>query len=441
MMAVSLSSCNDAESSPDGPDVDSSLSLSFTIENGEKNSRVSYDGLKSSFDNGDLIGCIIASHEGANYNYLANACWEYNASDNFLYLKKLFDPENKLIDINDDTENTIIRHDKIKGAPYLSLLNSEIEYTFFFYYPYVDQEILSDAITTILKVENGQSIVDFNLFDFPNLRYGAPYNQDKVTIYTANADAAKAQFVKILNDNSMLTKPISKNANGGTETELSTAGWLNYPIAVMKNQDRTDNPNLRLNHSDFMYAKIESVRNRPITSAATKCTVPVELVKQMATIEIEFDADIQEPTDVHLKGREIDNGWGGKTQKRLHTGKEFDFVNGTLKSYKIDNIYSVTLFEQAVLTDDKLYPANIGNGYKYRIILPPMSTDEFLCDLKFTVNSSEKTIHLNDNPRLNHIDGNTFYLVKVTKMPDDSWDIVINDWRPGGSQDLIRPDW
>lgn len=432
---LTLSGCKDDTPIADITDPETRSALSFSLEDKSETSRVSYGGLTSVFEDGDLIGCIIASHTGGSYEYLANSCWQYKKENQFLYLKKLLDPQNNPIG---DDENNIIKDNPEKGAPYLTLLNQDIQYVFFFYYPYVDKDILTNSLSDALELENGSYIINFGAYNFPNTKEGT--DNLKTYTYTSDINSVLNQSVKHLNG-AMLTKPVSSMKIDGDDSNLSTWSWLEYPIAVMKNQHSNNGKYSRLNNSDFMYVKIETAQNKPITTATTKFTVPVELVKQMSTIEIEFDPNIPEPANVYLQGGVYKNQYGSSETKKLFCAKSFDFTTGKFETFNLpDNWWSRTDFQKAVDTDKPITPHFMG-GHKYRIILPPMSKDEFICDLKFTIEGTEKTVHINDNPRMNHIDGNTYYLIKITKLPDNSWDVIINDWRPGGSQDLVRPDW
>lgn len=119
-----------------------------------------YDGVSTQFTTGTLIGCVIAyknAEAEGGYEYKANSCWTWHPEG--LRLTKLFNADNAAIEINSDA-NDILRHyttEELAAAaadnpeiasdprsPYfIRLLDPTAEYAYFFYYPYVDEEILT----------------------------------------------------------------------------------------------------------------------------------------------------------------------------------------------------------------------------------------------------------------------------------------------------------
>ena len=86
--------------------------------------KVTYSDLSTSFENGDVIGCVIAAKNG-EYSFKTNTKWEYQ--DGVLMLAT-------------EVENVIKKHSTQEMADqgYVELQSDEFKYAFFFYYPYVE---------------------------------------------------------------------------------------------------------------------------------------------------------------------------------------------------------------------------------------------------------------------------------------------------------------
>lgn len=88
----------------------------------EPYTRVVYpDEMSTSFSNGDEIGCVIASKSGENYEFKKNTKWTFS--------------EGGVLMLYEDNE-LIRKHTEKGDQGFVELLNKEISYAFFFYYPY-----------------------------------------------------------------------------------------------------------------------------------------------------------------------------------------------------------------------------------------------------------------------------------------------------------------
>ena len=88
--------------------------------------KVTYSDLSTSFENGDVIGCVIAAKSGESYSFKTNTKWEYQ--DGVLMLAT-------------EVENVIKKHSTAEMAEqgYVELQSDDFKYAFFFYYPYVEE--------------------------------------------------------------------------------------------------------------------------------------------------------------------------------------------------------------------------------------------------------------------------------------------------------------
>lgn len=95
--------------------------------------KVTYNDLSTSFENGDVIGCVIASNEGGSYTFKTNTKWTY-------------DPENKVLMLDADAvghiqkwkdDSDTDKTEEMQSKGYVQLLG-DYTYAFFFYYPYVE---------------------------------------------------------------------------------------------------------------------------------------------------------------------------------------------------------------------------------------------------------------------------------------------------------------
>lgn len=92
--------------------------------------KLSYEGFHTSFTDTDVVGCVIAAKSGGEYTYKSTTAWQYQSG--FL---SLLTEDDAYVEKHED-------HDMAENG-YVSLLDEEMEYSFFFYYPY-DPDNLPD---------------------------------------------------------------------------------------------------------------------------------------------------------------------------------------------------------------------------------------------------------------------------------------------------------
>ena len=90
----------------------------------QSDTKVSYDGFHSYFENGDKVGCVIAEKTGSGYSFMSNTRWEFN--NNVLILQA------------DDTYIRKVEDQKRAEDGYVELAGNLEAYSFFFYYPYIE---------------------------------------------------------------------------------------------------------------------------------------------------------------------------------------------------------------------------------------------------------------------------------------------------------------
>lgn len=93
--------------------------------------KLTYNDLSTSFENDDVVGCVIASNNGGSYTFQTNTKWKYEDgvlmldADAAGHIQKWKDPE--------DPDKT----QQMSDEGYVQLLG-DYNYAFFFYYPYVE---------------------------------------------------------------------------------------------------------------------------------------------------------------------------------------------------------------------------------------------------------------------------------------------------------------
>ena len=441
--------------------------LSFTLSSAtvEPASRsLVYDGLNTSFTEGTMIGCVIAFKDAeaeGGYAYQANSCWEWHPDG--LLLHKLYDADNSLVyhaAKPDETtvENTIIRHftaeelaeqqpdaEPDPHAPYyIKLLNETADYAFFFYYPYVDAEVLTTDIFG--QTSEAPIIIDFGKSPFPN----AKESQDSKTETIYNLNELESYTRKYINEN-FLISPVS---NDGTEKNgEKTSSWKEYTCGATLNFN-TDNVDkaTKLNASDFMYGSVtEMSEGLPLNVENAKSEIPIVMYKKMVTMDLYVLEEVIEGS-LKLNPKEYNYK---PAMKRL---KKFNLITGKFADdYSYISQWEGTLHEKnsRYTTDRAIIPCKIGtvtetmNGEPttynvYRLILPPQSNSEFRCSLSFRAEGHENELTLNDmhqNSGIKSLQSGYYYKLRFTKLNEDyGFHLDIDDWQKGDEISINRPD-
>ncbi|MDE6191609.1 MAG: fimbrillin family protein [Muribaculum sp.] len=415
-----------------------------------------YDGLKTQFTDGTLIGCVIAyknpEAEGG-YEYQANSCWTWHSDG--LKLTKLLDSDNAPVDINGEG-NYILRHftteeieaEELADDPhhpyFIRLLNETADYAFFFYYPYIDADILTNDI--LGETSEAPIIIDFGKSPFPN----AKESQDSKTEIIYNISQLKSETQKYVNSN-FLILPVS---NDGTEKNgVATSSWKEYTCGASLNFNMEDGDNnKKLNGSDFMYGSVTEMSDgQPLNTENAKSEIPVTMHKKMVTMDLYVLEDV---VDGSLKLNPQESNYK-PAMKRL---KRFNLITGEFADdYNYYDEWNGTTQEKnSRYTKNKaITPCKIGtvtetmNGKPttynvYRIILPPQSNSEFRCSLSFRAEGHNNELTLNDMHQtsgIKSLQSGHYYKLRFSKLDEKSgFHIDIDDWQKGDIISINRPD-
>lgn len=436
--------------------------LSFTLSSAtvEPASRsLVYEGLNTSFTEGTMIGCVIAFKDAeadGGYAYQANSCWTWHPDG--LLLHKLYDADNTLVyhaAKPDETtvENTIIRHftaeelaeqqpdaEPDPHAPYyIKLLNETADYAFFFYYPYVDAEVLTTAYeSTLTKDEWGNDI-----YGIKNVSYPTEL-QDKY-----NYNPPKSISVNVINENTLI-RQVAKEA-ATNDNALYCSSWKEYLVATTRDYSIGNNTTDRLNHSDFMYGAVtEMSEGQPLNAENAKSEIPVTLKKQMVTMDL-FVLDEIDGSTIKLNPKNVNYN---PVMKRI---RGFNLASGKFEKEYANNSNGNIIEKNSYFNEygSPLIPCKIGtvteimNGepttyHVYRLILPPQSNSEFRCSLSFRAEGHSNELTLNDmhqNSGIKSLQSGYYYKLRFTKLNEDyGFHLDIDDWQKGDEISINRPD-
>lgn len=415
---------------------------------------LTYDGVHTQFTTGTLIGCVIAyknAEAEGGYEYKANSCWTWHPEG--LRLTKIFNADNAAIEIHSDA-NDILRHytaEELAAAavddpeiatdprsPYfLRLLDPTAEYAFFFYYPYVDEEILTKEYEmtsetnewggTVYNIQN----VTYPIELFNDYKYNKPVN--------INAD--------VLNANTLIHQVAKVTTTDNNSLHCSS--WRDYPIATNLDFSIGERQDC-LNYSDFMYGNLTELSTRqPITSQNAKSEIPVIMQKKMVTMDLYVLDEVIE-NSLYIKGGPENNT---PTMKRI---KKFDLQQGKFVDDFNYNVNGTNFEKNCRFEKEKpISPCKIStatetiNGVAtnynvFRVIMPPQSASEFRCSLSFKVKESDKTLTLNEmhqNSGIKSLQSGYHYKLRFTKLNEQfGFHLDIVNWEKGDEISINRPD-
>lgn len=191
--------------------------------------KVTYNDLITSFEDDDVIGCVIASKEGSSYTFKTNTKWTYDLENKVLmldadaagHIQKWKDPE--------DPDKT----QQMSDEGYVQLLG-DYNYAFFFYYPYVE-----NLDETYPRKD------EWNYFAAKLDQYGGNWTSYPMFVHTDYTDATP--------------------------------------------DDGKDQTKLKLNHSDHLWVGYTADNGNPINKENATHPVDLTFEKKTATIEIHCD--------------------------------------------------------------------------------------------------------------------------------------------------------
>ena len=261
--------------------------------------KVTYNDLSTSFEDGDVIGCVIASNEGGSYTFKTNTKWTYDLENKVLmlvdadadgHIQKWNDPE--------DPEKT----QQMSDEGYVQLLG-DYNYAFFFYYPYVEN--LDETYPN--KIEWGN------------------------TTYLAD--------------------------------KLTDGNWTSYPMFVNTDytdttpDDGKDQTKLKLNHSDHLWVGYTADNGNPINKE--NATHPVNLTFEKKTATIEIHCDIAEGYSIEnvsvsspsiVRGVKLDLSTGDQTKYTDNANALYDgtITPGLINTTGKERVYRMMLPAQTI---------------------------------------------------------------------------------------------
>ena len=260
--------------------------------------KLTYNDLSTSFENGDVIGCVIASKEGSSYTFKTNTKWTYDLENKVLmldadaagHIQKWNDPE--------DPDKT----QQMSDEGYVQLLG-DYNYAFFFYYPYVEN--LDETYPN--KIERGNTT----------------YLADKLT------------------EGNWTSYPMFVNTDYTDTTP----------------DDGKDQTKLKLNHSDHLWVGYTADNGNPINKE--NATHPVNLTFEKKTATIEIHCDIAEGYSIEnvsvsspsiVRGVKLDLSTGDQTKYTDNANALYDgtITPGLINTTGKERVYRMMLPAQTI---------------------------------------------------------------------------------------------
>ena len=403
-LVLALAGCTEQEL-PDVPSPSAeSAGLRFAVTPMGATTRVSYDGVGSMFDEGETIGCIIATRDanaadGTAYTYAANSRWTYKGG--YLVLEKVY--TNGSWDNNSHTRgeneltNLIAETNPGDDDGFLTIQDGNKEYAFYFYYPYIDDTaIYQDAEEAAAQYTADNNTPFYRLISYPNCN----------TSTTAPT---------IISTNEIKTWILMSTVHSSEDIWNGTGqySWITYPCFV----NHTQTNKAQMNHSDFLWVSREG-----ITSASSQ-RVNLQFQKKTATIEVDSDVPL---SDIYFQAQGEQQLFRGR-QINLQTGEFTDYTS----SWQVqNNNFQFKQSEQLLPYDNS--PAESPDT-NYRIVLPYQPT--FACNLCFTLEDNPYTIDLSTN--IPSLEEGHLYTIHINQAGETTFDIV--DWE-NDKFEILDPD-
>lgn len=428
-LVLALAGCNDHEL-PDAPSPSTEpAGLRFAVTTMGATTRVSYDGVGSMFEDNDTIGCVIT----IDGQYAANSAWHYCASTGMLIFDyywgniTTFDEwNNQKIAwghiYHNDENNEILFH--TNPSPngdtdgFLKLKKTSSTYNFYFYYPYVANDVLYEGVVQAIDNCIESTNPFYRILQQPNC--GNNSGRNFVKDDWGNSDAFISPGTNANNKSKIITYSQRYILTGEVKQQYDVSSdritsytWTAYPCFV----NHTQTSKAQINNSDFLWVSREG-----ITSASSQ---RVNLVFEKKTATIEIDSDIA-LTDVYLQ-----------SQGELRRGKQINLQTGELTDYAYSTEYNASMQQKNIYftNTEELLPYDNSNGNKtnYRLVLP--AQDAFPCTLHFTLDNVAREIDLSTN--ISQLEEGTLYIIHINRAGETTFEIV--DWKYGDFE-LVDPD-
>ena len=434
-LVLALAGCNGQEWEEMNAPEDKTAAFSFSVQ--DIQTRVNYDFEHSFFDEEDLVGCVIAKvNADGTYTYLRNSAWKYqNGMLFFQYYwgwkmgtnqwevmySKIYPNDTEYQGQYDQTVVTykIIAPDTDKGGEYLTspylTANPDKELKFFFYYPYVDNELLAKNYASIISSSESDK---YKLIAYPNCA-------------TATTSIPTTDDNKDWNGIT-LTGEVAASEENHQYTAAGLFhryGWQAYPCFVNHTQGDVNaagqTNDQRLQNSDFLWTA------SPEINVNSQSRISLLFKKKTATILVYSETKLD---DIYFMA----NG-----EQTLIRGKQINLTTGDLNNYTYSTNWS-NFPQQANMyfkADEHIIPRYRGqdvaegsNYYFYRLVLPAQEECSFKMHFEIAEGGINQNIDLSADDHLSALKEGYLYSIRISK--DGKTVIRINDWIDDGSSDL-----
>ena len=428
-LVLALAGCTGQEWEEMNAPEDKTAAFSFSVQ--DIQTRVNYDFEHSFFDEGDLVGCVIAEvNADGTYTYLRHSAWKYqNGMLVFQYYwgwkmvrdqwnnpsviwNKIYPTDTEVQGQNDQTEitNKIIAPDTDKGGEYLTspylTANPDKKLRFFFFYPYVDNELLTAEYQRMQGLSY-QSLI------YPNCATAT------TTLPSSPTDNSWSQLT--------LLGEVNDVDNTSTYYKYN---WTAYPCFVNHTQGDINAAgqanDQRLQNSDFLWTA------SPDINVNSQSRVSLLFQKKTATILVYSETQLD---DIYFMANEANT---------LLRGNIINLATGTLTAYDDPNPYyepSVQKKNKYFKADERIIPRYRGqdvaegsNYYFYRLVLPAQEECSFKMHFEIAEGDINQDIDLSADDHLSALKEGYLYSIRISK--DGKTVIRINDWIDNGSSDL-----
>lgn len=369
--------------------------LRFVIDS-PASTRVSYEGNKSAFEDGELIGCVLGQKEGDSFHFIANTKWHYKADEGVLIYDSSTDETHTWITCDADGFITLVAN-SFEDA------SVEMNYGFFFYYPYVDGTILKEEIDkAVTAYKADKSTPFYRLLNYPNWATNADLNAPDPSNQwgTIGIEWGQSTF----NNAYVFTGAPAINGTSTGDNSFHNYTWTEYPCFINHVQETKT----QLNKSDFLWTCYTNNGNG-ITAAAATRPVRLTFEKKTATVDVVADTQLSDVRFVSTTG--------------VLRGKEINLISGAFTDYNASTGDEYPMQTTRVRVTDPLYPCDLNSDGKWWRIHLAQQTN-FICNLVFKMGDKEYTVQLEGE--MENLDAGKRYVIHIDKRGYSH--IEIHDW-------------
>lgn len=471
IISLSVASCSkDDERFTEPEPQRTDMQLRFGVKGGsDAVTRVTNHGLSSEFEEGDVIGCVIAFHDAATgkYDYQATTKWHYHINETggigVLVLDSVYaDDETKCGSHTATVKDLIYPHpDYPVNDGYVKLNPSAVgkpddaEYCFFFYYPFINSTDVDAAFDEITASKDPCKLK----IPFSGYALELPPNYDNTWYETNKKNLTVVGFPDSETKYFTNGKTFGDNEWDRQPEQHPHFCWTAFPCFASIAQGSKE----QLNNSNFMWVRYivdQKDGSKPITAKdeTTHYTVGLEFRKKMAAIDLVIEDKEISTADGDLYYKNIPEGktanhWSNDanvSESFFIIGKRIDLSTGLFTDYPahraewkyrdqdkfheaeyaaarashVCDAYEYKNGNKKSVSYNRVHPCPLGEGV-FRMVLPPQTS--FKCELHFEKGSKEYTIDLYS--KIPVLKENTLYTIRLRST--DEWEVIIRDWEKG----------